>query len=478
MEMVLGFDPRKRRELILRGPVIRMAFILAAPFMIQNLVNISYNIVDAVWLNMLGTRFFAAVRGVWPLIFFFNSFGIGLVSAGMAFISQHVGAGNWEEANRNAGRLMGFALLFAGGISVLGILTTPAILAFMGIPNEIYPLAVAYIRVIFAGFVFTVIGMVFYLTISGVGDTVTPMILGVIASVTNMVLDPVLIFGWFGFPRLEVMGAAIATVSARAIPSLVGAVLLFRGFRSIRIRPRNLVFDAKWLKGLLRVGLPLAANLSSTSLGFNFLMAIVYRLGTAAVASYGLAITVVDLVTAFIWGFRDALAIMVGQNLGAELYERAEEIVRKVTSIILLATTAGTAVLMVMGESLVRLFTRDPVVIKETTDFVTLFSPSLPYLALFFIGMAVARGSGQTLFMMVAGIVRLWGIRVLLSYVLALALGMGPTGVWLAMSLGNIVAGAMAMAWILSGRWKRRIIEVPPLPIEKEVPEPVATDSE
>ncbi len=206
-------------------------------------------------------------------------------------------------------------------------------------------------------------------------------------------------------------------------------------------------------------------------------MAIVYRLGTVAVAAYGLAITVVDLVTAFIWGFRDAIAIMVGQNLGAELYDRAEEIVRKVTAIILMGTTAGTAALMLFGESLVMFFTRDPAVIRETTNFVTLFSPSLPYLALFFIGMAVARGSGHTLFMMIAGIVRLWGIRVLFSYVLALVMGMGPTGVWLAMTLGNIVAGAMAMAWILSGRWKRKVIEVPPPPIEKEIPEPVAADN-
>ncbi len=477
--MVLGFDPKKRREFILRGPIIKMAFVLATPFMIQNLVNISYNIVDAVWLNMLGTKFFAAVRGVWPLIFFFNSFGIGLVSAGMAFISQHVGAGNWEEANKNAGKLLGFALTFSLGVSALGIVTTPAILAFMGIPEEIYPLAVTYIRVIFAGFIFSVLGMVFNLTMSGVGDTVTPMILGVIASITNMILDPLLIFGWFGFPRLEVLGAALATVSARAIPSLVGAALLFRGFRSIKIRPRNLIFDVRWLRRLLKVGLPLAANMSSSALGFNFLMAVVYRLGTVAVAAYGLAITVVDLVTAFIWGFRDAIAIMVGQNLGAELYERAEEIVRKVSAIILLGTTAGTAVLMLFGEFLVRLFTRDPAVIAETTNFVTLFAPSLPYLALFFIGMAVARGSGHTFFMMIAGIIRLWYIRVLLSFYLALVLCLGTTGVWLAMSLGNIIAGAMAMAWILSGSWKKRIIEAPLTPpIEKEIPEPVATDND
>ncbi len=476
--MVLGFDPRKRREFILRGPVIKMAFVLAAPFMIQNLVNISYNIVDAIWLNMLGTRFFAAVRGVWPLIFFFNSFGIGLTSAGIAFISQHVGAGNWEEANRNAGKLLGFALSFSLAVSALGILTTPAILAFMGIPEEIYPLAVTYIRVIFAGFVFTVLGMVFYLTMSGVGDTVTPMILGVIASATNMILDPLLIFGWFGFPRLEVLGAAVATVTARAIPSIVGATLLFRGFRSIKIRPRDLVYDIPWLKRLLKVGLPLAANMSSSALGFNFLMAIVYRLGTVAVAAYGLAITVVDLVTAFIWGFRDAIAIMVGQNLGAGLFERAEEIVRKVTAIILLATTVGTALLMVFGQDLVVFFTKDPAVVRETTNFVIIFSPSLPYLALFFIGMAVARGSGQTLFMMIAGIVRLWGIRVLFSYVLALAIGMGTYGVWLAMSLGNIVAGSMAMMWILSGRWKKRVIEAPPPPVEKEIPEPVTTNGD
>lgn len=475
---MLGFDPRKRREFILRGPIIKMALVLAAPFMIQNLVNISYNIVDAFWLNMLGTKFFAAVRGVWPLIFFFNSFGIGLVSAGIAFISQHVGAGNWEEANRNAGRLLGFALTFSLGVSLLGIITTPAILAFMGIPQEIYPLAVTYIRVIFAGFIFTVIGMVFRLIVSGVGDTVTPMILGVIASGINMVLDPILIFGWFGLPRLEVLGAAVATVSARAIPSLVGAALLFRGYRSIKIRPRDLVFDAPWLKNLLKVGLPLAANMSSSALGFNFLMAIVYRLGTVAVAAYGLAITVVDLVTAFIWGFRDALAIMVGQNLGAGLFERAEEIVRKVTAIIILATTAGTAVLMLYGDALVRFFTHDPAVIRETTNFVTLFSPSLPYLALFFIGMAVARGSGQTFFMMIAGIIRLWAIRVAFSYVLALVLGMGTTGVWLSMSLGNIVAGALAMAWILSGAWKKRVIEAPPPPVEKGIPEPVASDND
>lgn len=447
------------RERILTGSVVKTIFWLAWPMILANLVNISYNLVDAFWLGKLGRQAFGAPTVSWPLIMFFYSLGMGFAMAGISLISQYVGAGDLRMASRSAGNLMTLMGLMAVMISALGYVSAPYVLHLMGVPPDVYPLAVNYIRVIFIGIPFAFIGFAFITIANSLGDTRTPTLISIISSIFNMILDPILIFGWFGIPRMGVIGAALATILSRTLISVVGSYMLFHGYKGIRIGIHDLGIDGWWVRKVVSIGTPLAIQQSSNALGFTVMMGIVSRFGSVAIAAYGVAIRIIDVITAFTWGINRATSIMVGQNVGAELYERAKDIVKKSLMLVTAILATGSLAIYLIRDWAVAVFINEPNVVIEGSKLLSIFTLSIPFFGLFSVGGGVAAGSGHTRFFAIVSILRLWALRIGLSVLLGLTLGMGTMGVWIAMTLSNVGAGLLALAWVLRATWARRVIE-------------------
>lgn len=447
------------REKILEGSIAKTVLWLAWPMIVANLVNMSYNLVDAYWLGKLGKEAFGAPTVSWPLIMLFYSLGFGFGMAGISLISQYFGAGDFRMANKSAGNLITFMLIVSLSIGALGYLASPYIMALMGVPVDVYPLAVDYIRVVFLGMPLAFIGFAFITIANSLGDTRTPTSISIVSSLANMVIDPILIFGWFGLPPLRVVGAAIATISSRSIISLVGSYLLFHGYKGVKIRVYDLGVEGWWLRKVFSIGTPLAIQQSSNALGFTVMMSIVSRFGSVAIAAYGVGIRIIDVIQAFTWGINRATSIMVGQNIGAELYKRAKGIAK--TSSILIASilTTGALTIYYTRDWTVAVFINDPHVIIEGGNLLSIFSLSIPFFGVFFIGSGVAAGSGHTRFFAALSIFRLWGLRIGLSYLLAILLDFKTTGIWVAMTLSNVCAGLIALTWILKADWAKRVIE-------------------
>jgi len=447
------------RDRILHGDPLRTTMWLAWPIIVANLVNISYNIIDTFWLGRLGKASLSAPVVSWPLIMFFHAIGMGFSFAGVTFISQYVGASNARMARRSAGMLVGFSLLLSLIIAATGYTTAPYILGAIGVPSDVLPKAIRYITIIFAGEPIVYLGFVFNAILQGLGDTKTPTYLGIISSIMNLVLDPIMIFGWFGIPPLGVEGAAIATITSRAFIGLTGTYLLARGFRGIKIGLRDLAFEGWWVRRVVRVGGPMAVQQSANSLGFVVMTSIVSSFGSTVIAAYGIAIRIVDLTQAFTWGIMRATSIMVGQNIGARNYGRAEEITMKNMLMLASLLALGSLLIILFRQPLPAFFISDPSVISEAALLILVFTPSLPFFGIYFIGNAVARGSGHTVPVMIISIVRLWVLRIGFSYLIAFILGWGSLGVWLAMAISNIGAGIAAYAWVRLGDWKKPVIE-------------------
>ncbi len=447
------------RERILRGPIIRTMLWLAWPVMIANLVQMSYNLVDALWLGRLGRQSFAAPTVSWPLIMLFNSIGFGLAQAGMTLISQYFGAGDRKMSEKCACQLIAFIITVATIMSIIGFLIVDKILLFMGVPSDVYKLALNYTRTIFAGLPIAFTGFAFIMIANAIGDTRTPTKLSITSALVNMVLDPILIFGLLGFPRLEVVGAALATILSRALIATIGLTMLFRGFYDIKISLQCMRIEKWWLRKVVSIGLPLTIQSSSNALGFTVLMSIVSRFGSVAIAAYGIGIRIIDIIQAFTWGLQRAISIMIGQNIGAENYHRAKKIAYLASAFIALVLTFGAMAIYTIRTQAVAVFVPDPLVIAEGSIFLGYFIWSLPYFGVFFISNGVAQGSGHTKIVTLISIARLWFFRVGFSLLLAIYLGMGTTGIWIAMTLSNMLAGIMAMIWMSRGRWLKRVIE-------------------
>ena len=446
------------RDRILRGSIVKTILWLAWPMILANIVNISYNLVDAFWLGKLGKEAFGAPTVSWPLIMLFYSIGMGYASGGISIISQFFGAGDKDMANKSAGQLVLFMGSGALLISVSGVLFSPQVLYLMGVPSDIYPLAVDYIRVIFIGMPLTFMGFAFNTIMNSLGDTRTPTVLNVAAAITNIILDPFLIFGWLGFPRLGVVGAAIATISSRSMVAFIGTILLFKGYRGIKITLRDMRIKKWWLKKIFKIGTPLSIQFSTNALGFTIMMSIVSRFGSAVVAAYGVGIRILDIIQAFTRGVNGASSIMVGQNIGAEQEGRARRIALTSTLILVTSLAIGSLIIYLFRAPVIAVFVNDPMVISEGIKFLGIFTVSIPFFGLFTAAGAIAMGSGHTRWISIISIIRLWVLRIGLSILFALMLGMGSYGIWVAMTISNIGAGLLSLTWILKGKWQKKVV--------------------
>jgi len=150
---------------------------------------------------------------------------------------------------------------------------------------------------------------------------------------------------------------------------------------------------------------------------------------------------------------------MIGQAIGAGLEKRARSVAVKSVVYIGLASFTGSIIVYFTRSFFIDLFTDVPEIYREADLFVQWFAPTLAGFAVFFIGMSVGRGSGHTLYPTIVGIIRLWGIRIGLGYLVSLGLGWGTTGIWMTMSLSNLVAGLMIIPWILRGNWVKGVVK-------------------
>ncbi len=452
-------DRRTRyRKRIIEGSIFKTMIWLAWPILVANLVNISYNLVDAFWLGKIGKETFGAPTVSWPLINLIYSIGFGYSGAGISLISQYYGAGDYEMAEKSASQFVAYSIYMALVLCTFGFTVSPYLLYLMGVPPDIYGLAVQYTKTIFLGLPMVLLGYAYIAISNGIGDTRTPTILNIISSTVNIILDPVMIFGLYGLPAMGVIGAAIATVISRAIVSVVGGYILFKGYLGIRIKVKYFRLEGWWLRKIFSIGTPLAIQRSSNSLGFTIMMSIVSRFGSVVVAAYGVAIRIIDVLTAITAALQRSTSIMIGQNIGAEKYDRAWKIAKVSILSIFIILLIGSIVIYTARSYLVSVFISEQDVIVEGSNIISIFTWSIPFFGLFFIAGAIATGSGHTRFFAIISIIRLWALRIGLSILFALILRWGSTGIYVAMTMSNIVAGLLSIMWVISKRWLKKVI--------------------
>ncbi len=448
------------RAEILEGNIEKTLFRLAYPLIINNLIHVLYNITDTFWLGKIGREALSAPGVSWPLIGTLMNLGQGFAVAGFAFVGQYIGAKEYQKANKAAGALYSLVLFFASLTAVVGFLITPKALEFMKVTPNVYPYALTYVRIIFLGLPFSFMGFVFSALMRATGDTKTPVKINIFTVFMNVILDPILIFGLFELPKLGVAGAAVATVFSNTLGSMIGAYLIFTGKAPIHLTLRELKPDFEFYKRIFKVGLPSGIGQSANSFGFVMLTRIIFGFGDVTYAAYIITTRLVNFLTSISRGISMAMGTMIAQNVGAENYERAKKIAERTMVVNLLIATSAVVIIGVLRVPIFRVFLNDEAVIKESAIVWKYFLTSVPFFnGIFVVVNNVFRASGHTKKSMSLGILRLWGLRIPLSYLLGYILLGSSVGVFLGMGLSNIMAGLFAFAWFLKGSWMKRIID-------------------
>lgn len=456
-----GHVAEKYREKIVKGEPLRVVIWLAAPLVVAQLVHISYNIVDSLWLSRLYEGALAVPRQVWPTLMFFYAVAMSLSTANLALISQFVGAERYGEASKTASKLLTFNISLALAVCLIYYILRPYIFTYITtVPPELYNDVLSYSNIMLLDIFFTYIGTAFTTVLQAIGDTRTPTYLNVAGALLNIVLDPIMIFGWFGFPAMGVAGAAIATVASRALVASAAIKMFVGGFRGLKltiVKP-----DRQWLIKSFKIAIPLAALQMSNSLAFMMQLRLVNAFGAVVAAAYSIGFTVMDIADAAMFGFSQSTAIVVGQLIGAQLYSKARRSAVLSSLFVGAVTALGAVFVYVFRYPIASIFTSSPVVLSEAVSFIEYFALTAPFFAIFFIGFAVGRGSGHTYIPSAIAFIRLWILRIALGYVLAIGLGMGPAGIWLSMAISNVGGGVLALAWTYFGRWTKPVIETAP----------------
>ena len=447
------------------GPITGSLLKLAWPVMLSNLFQTLYNFVDRLWLGQEPSGVgIAAVQISFPLVFLTISVASGITVAGMALIAQYTGANREEDANLAAGQVFVFSAALAVLLAVAGYFAAGPIMSLMGADPELTTAATTYLQIIFMGAPLIFTTFLFAALLTGIGDTVTPMILMGISVGANILLDPFFIFGWGPFPEWGVMGAAVATVLARGMVALAGFYLLFSGRLGIHIRVSHL--KPRWaiIRQIASIGSMASIGQTGTALGFTILNGALARLGTAVISAFGIGTAFISIALMPAMGLGQATATMVGQNLGASKPERARRVAWDGMLISTVILVAAAALVIPFRAHLIRFFMSDPEVVRIGVRMLLLVGFAFPFMGIIQVMTGVYQGSGHTAYSMFFGLFRLWGLRIPLIYLLAYALGQEADGVWWAMFWSNLGAAVVSFGCFLTGNWARQVIK--PIPDE------------
>ena len=462
-----------------QGNILKNLVKLSLPIMLSNFLQMFYNLTDAFWLGKLGDNARGAVSAAgiaFPLIFFLSSFGFGFVIAGTALIAQYKGAGRFEKMKEVVGQFVFILIIFCAIFISGSFIFLDQILSILQVPSEIFIMTRQYISIILIGVIFMFIFLSYQSFSQGLGDTVSPMKIQIISVLINLILDPILIFGMGFFPRLEAVGAAYATLFARIVAAVLAIVYLEKKAPMIIPGIRNMLPEKEMLKRILDISIPASLGQSITSFGFLLLQGFVNSFGTVIISVF----TIGNRMTGFFMmpamGISNALATVIGQNLGAGKISRAVKSVKKAFILIMMIMTLGSASLFFFGAQLTQFFINDPAVIETGQRMFRVTSIASFVFGIVFIFMGVFNGSGHTKPTMLLNIVRLWGLRIpfvlLLSglafqYIrvdflipflnwIAKPLAAYPyDALWWSMVISNTIIAIWALTIYRKGTWKK-----------------------
>jgi MATE family, multidrug efflux pump len=436
---------------VLHGSLARVVRRVALPAVASNLLMTLFASVDAYWVGTrLGAGGLAAVSTsifwIWLVIAAAEMVSIGLT----AVAARRYGERRPGEAARVVGEALIFALALGTALALVGAVAVDSLFAMMQTPAEVSRLGHAYLRTYLLGapliFGFFAVDAGFRAS----GDTRTPLVILVASTAATLALDPVLILGLFGLPRLGIVGAAIALLLTRGAAFLIGVVILVRRRMLVLGRVRGAT-----LWSVARIGLPTALTGATFSVIYAALTRTTSRFGTPALAALGLGHRVESWLYMIGVGFGAAAAAIVGQNLGARQPERAARAGWLAMSWATVPAFVAALAAVVIPERLGGMFTSDAAVIAETANYLRIAALSQLTIASEIVLEGALGGAGDTVPPMLTS-TSLTALRIPVAAWAAARWGID--GIWWTISLTAAARGlAMAALW-RSGRWMRRSV--------------------
>jgi putative MATE family efflux protein len=439
------------------GNLNRAIVLLAIPMILEMAMESLFGIVDVFFVSRLGANATATVGLTESLLTLVFGVAIGLSMATTAFVARRIGEKDAEGASNTAVQAILLGLAVSAVVAVIGISRAPALLHMMGSTAEVEANSL-YTQVLLGGssviFLLFLINAIF----RGAGDASLAMRTLWLANGINLVLDPCLINGWGPFPKLGVLGAAVATTTGRGIGVLFQLWALSSGTHRIVVTRRQVRLNLAVMWHLLKVSITGIVQFLIVTASWVALVRIISAFGSAAVAGYTIGVRIIIFTILPAWGLSNAAATLVGQNLGAKKPERAERSVYRTGFYNMLYMGALSVVLFFLPVPLVSIFTSDPAVAQTAVACLRFVGLAYVSYAWGMVFTQAFNGAGDTMTPTIINFFAFWIIQLPLAYLLGIHLNWGSRGVFTAVPIADVVFTITALVLFRRGAWKQQQI--------------------
>ena len=436
-------------------PIRPLLLSMAWPAILSMTISALYNIVDSIFVAKLSEDALTAVSIVNPIQMLIIALSVGSGVGINSLIARRLGAHRQEEADQAASTglrigVVNYLVFLLIGVCFTGIFVS----GYAEKGSEIYTQAVIYMQIVCIGSFFLNMQVVFEKILQSTGNMIAPMICSLTGAVINIILDPILIFGLLGAPRLEVAGAAIATITGQLFGMLVSAFIIFKGEHLVSIQVRGFKFNWEIVADIYKVGLPSIVMQSIGSMMIIFYNMILVVYSTTAVAVLGVYFKIQSFVFMPVFGLNQGAMPIMGYNYGAAKKDRLMQTYKEALKIALLVMALGLLLFQALPKQLLLMF-------DASTDMLAIGIPALRIISLCFLPAAFGiitgtlfQGTGHGVYSLLCSVIRqLIGILPLAFILIRIG---GVTLSWASFPLAELL-GLAYSALMLQRLYKNEI---------------------
>ena len=448
---------RGTREDYTSGSLSRAITLLAIPMMLELFMESTFGLVDIYFVGKLGADAVATVGLSSSLVVVVFAVALGLSMGATAMVARRIGEHDREGASKAAGQAILAAVALSIPPAVFGAVMAPSLLGWMGASPAVIA-GSSYLSVLFGGS--STIFLIFLnnAIFRGAGDAVVAMRALWLANGINIILDPCLIFGWGPFPEMGLVGAAVATTIARGIGVAYQFIVLFRGRQRVGMKALHLRINPPVMRTIMRISVSGIIQFFVATASWMGVMRIMALFGSVTLAGYTIALRLVLFSILVSWGLSNAASTLVGQSLGAGNPERAERAVWLAGFYNTIFLASASTVFWLLTEPLVGSFTSDAAVLSVGVESLRYLSAGQVFSAYSMVFAAGFNGAGDTDTPTFINLFCYWVWQLPLAYTLSQYVGMGATGVYIAVACTGAAWTLVGLVLFRRGHWKTRAV--------------------
>ena len=437
------------------APVGRAVIMLAVPMVMEMAMESIFAVADVFWVAHLGADAVATVGLTESMLTIIYTAAMGLSIGATALVARRTGEQDPEGASRAAGQSVILGLFVALAIAAVAAPNSSRLLGVMGATDQVVESGVGFTRVMLGGNATVLLLFMLNAVFRGSGDAAIAMRVLWLGNILNIILGPCFIFGLGPFPELGVMGAAVATNLGRGTAVACQLAILFSGRSRVRLNARHLRLDFALMRSVIRLSGSGTIQILIATASYIGLVRILSVFGSDALAGYTIGIRVIMFALLPAFGLSNAAATMVGQNLGAQRPDRAEQAVWTAALYNMIFLGAVGVIFLVGAPYIASFFTDDPNVQPFAIGCLRIVSLGFVFYAYGMVLTQAFNGAGDTWTPTIVNLFVFWLWEIPLAWWLSSHAGFGARGVFMALTLAYSTLAVVTAILFRRGGWKR-----------------------